>query len=200
MAMASLSSLALPLLRYVSSRVGALYHLPTKPASGVAAAASSSYHGEAGHGADMVADATEVPREVGVAELLRVTRRRDRSNPPGGRPDKPRERPNPVIIHAVPPTLSEQGRHRLQPEGPEPDISAGASSQDNVDDEIAMVSSVPRDVAKDQQLMAAKARWRVPARRTRRREPPGQPGGPREGSGGEHNFIAGPAPTTLEIQ
>jgi hypothetical protein len=72
MAMASLSSLALPLLRYVSSRVGALYHLPTKPASGVAAAASSSYHGEAGHGADIAA-ATEVPREVGVAEQLRMT-------------------------------------------------------------------------------------------------------------------------------
>jgi hypothetical protein len=200
MAMASSSSLALPLLRYVSSRVGAVYRLRTKPVTGVAAATSSTYHGEAGHDADIAA-ATEVPWEVGVAEQLRVTSGRERGSPPGGgSPDKPRERRNPVIIHAVPASLLEQGRHRLQPEGPGPDISAGASSQEHVGDEIAMGSSVPRDVAKDQQMLAANARRRVPQRRTRRHEPQGQPRGPREGGGGEHNFIAGPAPTTHETQ
>jgi hypothetical protein len=85
MAMASSSPLALQPVRYVSPWLGALYRLRTKPASAVAAASSSSYHGEAGHGTDIAA-ATEVPREVGVAEQLRVTRGREKGSPPSGRP------------------------------------------------------------------------------------------------------------------
>jgi hypothetical protein len=112
MAMAAASPLALQLLRYAPRpRLGALYRLRTKPASGVASAASSSYHGEAAHAADTAAATEEVPREVGFAEQVRVTRGRERRGPHGGgRPDKPREPPNENKTHAVPhQTLSEQG-------------------------------------------------------------------------------------------
>jgi hypothetical protein len=85
MAMAAASPLALQLLRYAPRpRLGALYRLRTKPASGVASAASSSYHGEAAHAADTAAATEEVPREVGFAEQVRVTRGRERRGPHGG--------------------------------------------------------------------------------------------------------------------
>jgi len=98
MALASLSSLLLQLLRYVSSHLGALYHRRPPSARLQLSAAASSYKEAAGNDGDgiIAAAATCAPVEVDAAaaadEQLGKARRGGLSGyPHEGRPSPPKE-------------------------------------------------------------------------------------------------------------
>ena len=96
MALASLSSLLLQLLRYVSSHLGALYHRRPPSARLQLSAAASSYKDAAGNDGIIASSATSAPVEVDAAaaadeQLGKARRGALLGYPHEGRPCQPKE-------------------------------------------------------------------------------------------------------------
>ena len=96
MALASLSSLLLQLLRYVSSHLGALYHRRPPSARLQLSAAASSYKDAAGNDGIIASSATSAPVEVDAAaaadeQLGKPGKGALPGYPHEGRPSPPKE-------------------------------------------------------------------------------------------------------------